>query len=124
MKLGEPLAILAAVPLLSQCTIVTVHGDDVRTESHFGTLRLIPGDGAMIAYSVKGVGLVPGYGGATLGYAREQAVIVPLNSHCRIIIFDMPDDAESNRLWTDLIRQRPDICLIGEDGNEEAVDQN
>ena len=75
MHRGAFLAMTLA--LLPACTIVQVSGANPATSIHFGILKLEPALGARsISYRIRGVGLVPVHNGATIGFAREDAVLV------------------------------------------------
>lgn len=79
--------------LLPACTIIQVSGADPSTSLHFGVLKLEPAPGARsLSYRIQGFGLVPGHNGATLGFAREDVVLVFDPNDCRTIIFDAPDN--------------------------------
>lgn len=87
------LAMLIAAALPA-CTIIEVQGDRPSTSYHFGVLKISPAPGAgSVAYRSRGVGIVPGLSGLTVGYKSEDAVFVTDPDDCRIILFDRPHQA-------------------------------
>jgi hypothetical protein len=109
--------------LLPSCTLIEIHGaGPTHTTARLGVLKLVPEDGARaVFYRSRGLGVVPGLNGATLGYAREDVAAVYARSECRIVIFELPDDVAANTFWQDLITQNRDVCYIGEEGHELAA---
>jgi len=78
---------------MSSCTIVQVNGANPVTSFHFGVLKLEPAAGAgSLSYRSRGFGLVPGLNGVTIGFAREDTVIVFDPDDCRTVVFDAPSD--------------------------------
>lgn len=111
MNIVKRFAVTATYLAFAGCTVVRVDGPGAVTMLRPGVLQVVPAPGAPVtAYRVRGFGLVPGHGGATLGYAREDAVIIQDSTRCQIVLFDMPSDAAS---WRQLLRDHPDICTRG-----------
>ncbi|OYY91168.1 MAG: hypothetical protein B7Y45_04020 [Sphingomonas sp. 28-66-16] len=101
--------------LLGGCTIVTVGEGSRVTSIKPGILAIEPAPGAgMLAYRTRGLGVVPGRSGATLGWASEEAVLLYDRSRCSVVVFDQPKNAEAMAFWRKLAEERPDICLTGE----------
>ena len=98
---------------LPACTIVQVQGGNPSTAVHFGLLKIEPAPGARsISYRVRGIGLVPSLNGATLGFAREDAVFAYHPEDCRIVLFDWPA-APADRRDLAVRLSSPEICQSG-----------
>ena len=101
---------------LSGCTIVHLESSG-RSEVHAypGVVRITVDaqSSDMVAYRVRGLGLVPTRNGLTFGWAAEDAAMMSDLSRCRIVLFSLPGkgatDAEFRRLIT-----RNDVCIVGE----------
>lgn len=112
-------AVLCLLLLLPSCTVIEIHGaGSARTTARLGVLKLVPEEGARaVFYRSRGLGVVPGLNGVTLGYAREDAAAIYTGSECRIVIFELPDDLAANAFWQDFITQNRDVCYFGEKGH-------
>lgn len=100
---------------LSGCTIVRIDGPAQVTRVYPGVLTIAPEAGdAMIAYRSRGLGLVPGRNGVTLGYADETVVALGSADECRIVLFE-PDAATVSELAAILAGVVPEgqICSTG-----------
>lgn len=101
--------------LLAGCTIVRVEGSgDVRVRAYPGVLRIVPDAQKqdVVAYRVRGIGLVPTRNGLTLGWAAEDAALMDDLSRCRILLFTLPKGEEAAE-WRRLLAGRDDICVAG-----------
>jgi len=97
--------------LLAGCTIIRIEGAE-RVEARFGVLAIEPRtDASVIAYRLRGAGLVPGHSGPTLGYRSEDVVLVYREGACHLILFEPPDDGAARRKWRDFIEANPSICM-------------
>lgn len=96
------------------CTIVTVGPGGKVTSVKPGVLTIesVPG-AAVVAYRARGVGVVAGRSGPTLGWAREDVVLVYDKDRCGIVVFDQPDNPEVMNFWRKLAEERPNICITG-----------
>lgn len=107
-------ACCSALPLAA-CTIVHIEGPAKVTRHYPGTLAIAPAEGSdMIVYRSRGVGLVPGLRGATLGYADETVVALQGEEACRIVLFD--PDRENVAALAALLRPvvgADQICSVG-----------
>jgi len=96
------------------CTIVTVGPSGKISSVRPGVLKIEPVHGAaMIAYRARGLGVVAGRSGPTIGWAQEDAVLVYDKERCAIVVFDQPDNIEAMHFWRKLAEERPNICLTG-----------
>lgn len=90
------------------------------TSVHFGVLKLAPATpGGMIAVKATGLGLVPGAGGATLGFARSQMVFMNDISRCSLVIFEAGNDPPSRAFWASAIESAQQACIEGGNGDVE-----
>ena len=104
-----------ALWLLPACTVIHVHGAEPRSIVRFGILQLAPAEGARsVSYRISGLGLVPGTRGATLGFSREEAVILFDAGACQIVFFEPPPATPDNRTWLEPLLANPNICRGGE----------
>ncbi|WP_374125855.1 MULTISPECIES: hypothetical protein [unclassified Sphingomonas] len=109
------MAVIAIAPTIGGCTIITVSPESRVTSIRPGILKIEPAAGAgMIAYRVRGLGVVAGRSGPTLGWASEDTVLVYEKARCGIIVFDQPKNAEAMTFWRNMAKDRPDICVMGE----------
>jgi hypothetical protein len=100
---------------LSGCTIVRIDGPAQVTRVYPGVLTISPEAGeAMVAYRSRGLGLVPGRNGITLGYADETVVALGREDECRVVLFE-PDAASVGELAAILAGVVPEgqICNVG-----------
>lgn len=115
MAVSRCLAIMAVLAIalpVGGCTVITTGPKGRITSIRPGVLKLEPAPGAaMLAYRVRGLGVVPGRSGATLGWADEEAVVVYDKSRCGIVVFDQPDNEAAMAFWRKLVKERPDICI-------------
>jgi hypothetical protein len=99
------------------CTIVQIDGPARISTPRFGILRIEPArDADTVIYHVRGIGLVPGRGGATLGASSETAALIYGRDTCRIILFE-PNERHVAALADILGPARApigDVCLAGE----------
>lgn len=114
------LAILlaAALPLLCcGCTIIHVEGAQSVAVNRFGVLSInARPDAPMVAYRLKGFGLVPGQGGATLGYRSEQVALVHGANDCRVVLFNPTGSQRDKDFWNRLLAEYPAICTVNGGG--------
>lgn len=102
--------------LLAGCTIVRIESrDHVEVRAYPGLLRIAPDAQAssVVAYRVRGLGLVPTRNGLTLGWAAEDAALMPDTAACRILLFELPADTAAAEEWRQFLAERKDICLAG-----------
>ena len=117
MKFLITRSVLLALFLMAAagCTVVQVEGASPASAIAFGAVRLeAPDSPGWIAYRSRGLGLVPGIGGTTLGAATESAVLVFRPEECRVVIFEM-DDVQRERLRNiidDIAEGEQSICTI------------
>lgn len=100
---------------LAACTIVKVDGPAEISRVYPGIIKIAPADGsAMVAYRARGLGLVPGRNGVTLGYASESAVVMGAEDECRIVLFE-PDPQTVSELASLLhgVVEDGQICSVG-----------
>ena len=103
--------VLALAGLGSGCTIVRLEGAERANVTKLGVLQIVPrADAQIIAYSSKGFGLVPTSRGATLGYSAETGVIQTDLNSCHVVVFRLPEDPASRRVWEELLSSREGIC--------------
>ena len=101
--------------LVSGCTFVTTEPGGRISSVKPGVLTLSPAPGAgVLAYRARGAGIVAGRSGPTLGWAREDVVVVYDIKRCGVIIFDQPKNPEAMDFWRKLAGERTDICIAGE----------
>lgn len=103
---------------ISGCTTVHLHGvDSVQRSSWFGALSITPRPASWHAVSIKGVGLVPGTSGVTLGYRNEQFVTSPPDD-CRVVFF-IESEADA-KAAADVIKELHErdqrICTLNSEG--------
>ncbi len=91
------IASLLAPLLLSACTTITIQSDG-HVESHlsFGLRGIdLVGASQPVVVTTKGVGAVAGSMHLTLGWLKEELVLFPDSSHCRLLIYlKSPHDLE------------------------------
>ena len=96
--------------LLAGCTVVNIDGG--RAIVHGGTLRLVaPENSEIIAIQSRGVGLIRGLGGATIGYQSESSVIKMADSSCVVIVFGANLDENGQNFWRGLAENHENICV-------------
>lgn len=106
-------ALLSLCAALGACTIIQVEGATPSTSAHFGILRLQPDAQARsISYRIRGIGIVPGMNGFTLGYSQEDTILVFSTTDCRVVVFEAPAGAESRRVLESLL-ENPNLCRTG-----------
>jgi len=104
------LFVIVSAVLSGSCTIIELHGAERATLFKAGILHIAPHAGAgSVSYRATGVGLVPGLNGLTVGFSREDAVLVFDPDDCRTIIFESPPDAAALR---DII-EAGNVCRPG-----------
>lgn len=109
--------------MLSACTVVRIDGPARVTSSHFGILRVEPaGRQAMLAYRIRGVGLVPGREGLTLGYRQEDTAAVYDRSSCQLVLFEIDGDREILAEWRSFVDRHPNICIVNQGGRHDEED--
>jgi hypothetical protein len=113
-------ALLGALALLaSACTVVRVEGPARVTNTHFGVLRIEPMPGAgMVAYRTRGLGLVPGPEGVTLGYSKAEVALAYDPRRCQSIVFQWPASGEGLNLLLREIKDTANICMTGGKSDE------
>jgi hypothetical protein len=106
--------IIALVFTVGGCTIVKVEGPARVTMVGLGAVRIEPVAAGGIVYRSRGIGLVPGLGGATLGYRSETAALLPATDDCRLILFEPHQrDAEALRDILKPVITDKQICING-----------
>jgi hypothetical protein len=114
-------AITAMLLLSTGCTIVRVESAGaVKVHAVAGVLKIEAGANSsdVVAYRVRGFGLVPTLGGLTLGYSAEDVVLLKGANACRIIVFELPNLPEAADAWRRLLDERPEICIHGGKAHE------
>jgi hypothetical protein len=114
--------ILVPILALSGCTIIRIeNASSVKTHLVAGAIRIVPDPSArdLVAYRVRGFGLVPTRNGVTLGWSAEDAVLMGKSGRCRVVVFELPADPAALAAWRDLMAKHDDICLLGESAHEE-----
>lgn len=98
---------------LGACTIVEIEGAQPVRSAHFGTLRLSPEAGAgAVTYRMRGVGLIPGRDSLSLGYVQEEAAIIYDPDDCRIVIFQLPSNAEARSALLTTLGNQEKLCIL------------
>ncbi|KQM99309.1 hypothetical protein ASE85_11475 [Sphingobium sp. Leaf26] len=93
--------------------MIHVEGAEGVTVSRFGILSInARPDAPIVAYRLKGFGLVPGQGGATLGYRSEQVAIVRGAEDCRVVLFNPSGGQREKDFWNKLLAGNSSICAI------------
>lgn len=115
----------AVVPLcLSSCTIINIEGATRLTQLRPGILRIEPGEATrLIVYRTRGVGIVPGRNGVTVGAQIETAALVYAPEDCRMVLFE-PEPTQIREMVDMLARISPapaSICTVGRKRNEGTV---
>ena len=115
-KRFRSLALCLCPLLLSACTIVHIDGESRVSTVKFGVLRIEPKEGAkVIVYRAKGIGIVPGHSGVTLGASDETAALILSPDDCRIILFQpKPEDLDALLKILATASTSPDtVCIRG-----------
>jgi hypothetical protein len=100
---ARALLIMSAAAGVAACTVVRVDGPAEVSRVYTGILKVAPAEGsAMVAYRTRGLGVVPGRNGLTIGYASETAVALGADDDCRIVLFE--PDAETVSQLASLLR--------------------
>ena len=98
---------------LTCCTLISVDGAESVKIAAPGVIMIVPAPGVeAVTYRLEGIGLVPGFDGATLGYRSEEAAFIYDPDSCRIIILELPNDDASVPFRRDLLSERKDICAV------------
>lgn len=98
---------------LCGCTIVEVKGARPVRSAHLGTLRLAPEAGAgAVIYRMRGFGLIPGRNSLSLGYLQEEAAIIYDPDDCRIVIFQLPSEAEARSALLTALGNQEKLCIL------------
>jgi hypothetical protein len=108
---------LGVALLLQGCAIVTIEGEAKTSVLHLGVLRIEPAQGnRVLVYRTRGVGIVPGRSGMTIGAAEETAALIYAADDCRIILFQpRPEEAAALRAsLADMGATPQTICILGE----------
>jgi hypothetical protein len=101
---------MVALLALSGCTVVHVDGAGAVVQP--GALQILPPENnAIIAIETRGIGIVGGLRGTTIGYHRESAVLQPAGNGCTVIVFDANLDDAGRDFWAKLAKDRRDICV-------------
>lgn len=99
--------------LCGGCTMIHVEGAEGVTVSRIGILSInARPDARLVAYRLTGFGLVPGQGGATLGYRSEQVAIVRGADDCRVVLFKPPRGQREKEFWNRLLAKNSNICAV------------
>lgn len=107
------LAAILICAALGGCTIVKVEGARPVRSAHFGTLRLSPEAGAgAVTYRMRGFGLIPGRNSLSLGYVREDAAIIYDPDDCRVVIFQLPSDADARSALLTALGKQEKLCIL------------
>lgn len=93
-----------------------VDGPAQVTRLHPGIIRIAPAEGnETVVYRSSGLGIVPGWRGATLGFSRETVVALRGERACQIILFDpTQQNVEALVRLLQPIASRDQICNVGE----------
>lgn len=111
---GNRAILILAAAVLGGCTVIHIEGADHVTMVKPGVLRIEHSPGApLVAYRASSVGLIAGRSGMTLGWSKEDAVLLFDPKRCQVVVFDTPNDAETTDFWRKLAGGRPDICVTG-----------
>ncbi len=78
----------------------------------------------MLVYRSTGLGLVPSLNGAVLGYSDQQAALIYDRDDCRVLILSMPKPEVERAELLKLLKDRPDICVAGEKGDDRKTTGN
>lgn len=109
--------------LATGCTVVHINSGEVVTSSRFGVLEIRPAAGArLVAIKTRGLGIVPGLNGTTIGYSDEDVALVYDENDCRVVILELPEDKiERERLMAAILGKN--ICVAGgtENASKETV---
>lgn len=123
--LAGPVSPVLAGLLLSSCTIVKIEGASPKTSVGLGILRIVPESGSrVLVYRSTGLGLVPSLNGAVLGYSDQQAALIYDRDDCRVLILSMPKPEVERAELLKLLKDRPDICVAGEKGDDRKTTGN
>lgn len=105
---------MIALPLNAGCTIITVSEGGQASVVKPGILTIKPAPGVgMAAYRSRGLGIVSGRSGVTIGWASDDAVLVYDPTKCSVVVFDQSRNPEAMAFWRKLATERSDICLAG-----------
>lgn len=112
---AKAMTTIGILSLGTGCTVVAVTQGGRVSRVAPGILAIKPAEGVGVAaYKSRGLGLVPGRSGLTVGWASEDAVLVFDRTKCAVVIFDQPRNPEAMAFWRKLATERSDICLAGE----------
>jgi len=106
-----------SILLITGCTTLLVHTegrDEPRIERHGFTTRLKFDDDIDLTYiRIIGLGVVPSSTGSiTLGFASEQAVLIPNEAKCRIVVLVDSKLLESTEAISAIAEKREGICIV------------
>lgn len=66
-----------------------------------------------IVVRTEGYGLTSAGGGLTLGFGRQELVMVSGASTCQVVVADLPEDEVLRSRLEDLVEDYKNICLAG-----------
>jgi len=76
-------------------------------------LKIEPSPGARsVSLRIRGVGIVPGTNGATIGFAQEEAILAYHPEDCRVVLFDLPRAEAERRAWVEQLGDQA-LCQTG-----------
>lgn len=100
--------------VISGCTMVTIHGAEgtVDKQHGFGVFNLYtqPGEVPQII-SMAGFGVVSQNNSITLGYAKSEYALLPMDS-CRLVIWLTGEETDYEQL-NSIINAKSELCIAG-----------
>lgn len=98
----------------SGCTVVYVEGGKPARAISFGAVKIVPLSNTNgYSYTLRGVGVVPGYNGVTVGYSEEIVVVLGRTDECRVFVFEPLVTSRVMPEWNALVNNSPSICQVG-----------